>query len=204
MSAARIIRYVIGVIVAAILLAIVLPVVGVPSSRFLPPAHVWDVAKGYTRGEITDKFYTTTNNPFNVGDHIYHVEYAFNGKAPQSTGQAPTNKMTLYNGQVTVNKNEYDAVLLPKGSTQADKAKSNEKIPVVPGQNVRVKYEPTAPEINGTQALLVNGSWVAWGGRSTLGAANILSGWLVWVVVALALGYGLMLVLERFGGRENI
>ncbi len=204
MSAARLIRYLVGAIVAAILLAIILPFAGVPSSRFLPPPHVWDVAKGYTRGVITDKFYSETNNPFNVGAHIYHVDYAFNAKAPVGNGQTPPAKTTLYYGQVVVDKNQYDAVLLPKESTAADKAKSDEKVPVVPGQVVRVKYEVTAPEINGTQALLINGSWVAWGGRSTIGAANMLSGWLVWVVLALGLGYGIMLLLERFGGRENI
>lgn len=204
MSIARVLRFVIGAVVAAILLAIVLPFIGIPSSRFLPPAHVWDVAKGLTRGVIADKFYTETNNPFNVGAHIYHVDYAFNAKAPVSNGQAPAAKSTLYYGEVTLSKEEYDAVLLPKGSTVADKAKSGEKVPVVPSQAVRVKYETTVPEINGTQALLVNGSWVAWGGRSTLGAANMLSGWLIWVIVALALGYGIMLLLERFGGRENI
>jgi len=203
-SAARVIRYIVGVIVAAILLAIALPVVGVPSSRFLPPAHVWDVAKGYAKGEVTDKFYAVTGNPFNVGGHLYYVDYGFYGKAPQSTGQAPAKHAQLYYGKVAVNKNEYDAVQLSKGNITADKAYPNQKIPVMPGQFVRVKYEPTAPEINGTQALSVNGSWVAWGGRSIAGAANLWSGWLVWVAVALALGYGLMLLLERFGGRENI
>ncbi len=204
MSAARVIRYVVGVIVAAILLAIALPLMGVPSSRFLPPAHVWDVAKGYARGEITDKFYSVTGNPFNVGGQLYFVDYSFYGKAPQTNGQAPAKQTQLFYGKVKVDKNEYDAVQLPKGNTTADKAYPNQKIPVVTGQYVRVKYEVTAPEINGTQALSVNGNWVAWGGRSVAGAANLWSGWLVWVVVALALGYGLMLLLERFGGRENI
>lgn len=203
MSIARVIRFLVGVLLAAILLAIVLPFVGVPSSRFLPPAHVWSVAKGYTRGEVTDKFYTETANPFNVGTHVFHVDYAFNAKAPQSLGQAPTAKMTLYYGQVIVTQDEFNAVQVPKDST-SDKAKGGEKVAVAPGQSVRVKYEPSAPEVNGTQALLVSGNWLAWGGRSTTGAANILSGWLVWVLAALAGGYGIMLVLERFSGRENI
>ncbi len=204
MSIARVLRFLAGTLTAAILLGIVLPVVGVPSSRFLPPGHIYAVAKGYTRGEITDKFYTESGNPFTVGARSYHVDYAFNAKAPVGNGQAPTAKMTLYYGQVVVDKNEYDAVLLPKNDRTAEAAKSNEKIGVVPGQNVRVKYEVSAPDINGVEALLVNSQWVAWGGRSTLGAAGSFSGWLGWIVVALALGYGIMLILERFGGRENI
>lgn len=203
MSAARILRFLVGVLIAAVLLAIVLPVVGVPSSRFLPPAHVWNVAKGYTRGEITDKFYTESGNPFTVGAHAYHVDYAFNAKPPAGA-QAGGKQAPVVYGQVVVDKNEYDAVQMHKGDTTASNAKSNDKIPVVPGQNVRVKYEVSAPDINGVEALLVNSQWVAWGGRSTVGAAATFGGWLVWVVVALALGYGIMLVLERFGGRENI
>jgi len=197
MSAARIIRFVVGALIAAVLLGIVLPVVGVPSSRFLPPAHVWNVAKGFTRGIVTDKFYTETGNPFNVGAHIYHVDYVFGVKDDAG-------KLVPCPGQVTVSKEEYEAVPTPKGDTAAASAKSGEKVPVVSGQNVRVKYEPSAPAVNGVEAILIHGQWIAWGGRGTLGAAADFSGWLVWPVAALALGYAIMLVLERFGGRENI
>ncbi len=204
MSAARVIRFVVGVLIAAILLGIFLPILGVPSSRFLPPAHVWDVAKGYTKGEVIDKFYAVTNNPFNVGGQLYYVDYAFYGKASTPNPQTTSSHPQIYRGEVKVDKNEYDAVQIPKEDTAAGNAKGSQKVAVVPGQYVRVKYEVTNPEINGTQALSVNGNWVAWGGRSVMGAASMLSGWLVWVVVALALGYGIMVVLERFGGRENI
>lgn len=197
MSIARVLRFLVGTVIAAILLAIVLPFVGVPSSRFLPPAHVWTVAKAYTRGVIVDKFYSESGNPFTVGAHNYHVDYAFNAIGPFGKARPCT-------GEVMVDKNEYDAVLLPKGDRMADSAKSGDKIPVVPGQAVRVKYDAAVPEINGVEALLVNSQWVAWGGRSIAGASNALSGWIVWSVVALALGYGIMLLLERFSGRENI
>lgn len=204
MSVARLVRFLVGIVAAAILLAIVLPFIGVPFSRFLPPAHVWDKAQGYARGVVTDKFYSVTGNPFNVGGRLYFVDYAFYGKAAQGSAGAKSATPPTYYGQVKVSKDEYDAVLVPKDSAQTGKANASDKVAVVPGQDVRVKYEVSNPEINGTTALLENSNWVTWGGRSVTGAANNFSGWLVWVIVALALGYGIMLLLERFGGRENI
>lgn len=202
MSSARIIRYLIGVVISAILLAIILPFVGVPSSQFLPPAHVWSQAQGYARGTVVDKYYDVTNDPFNVGGRLYFVDYQFKANTPVPTAQAEVGKPMAYTGTCLVDSPSFDLILKPK--TDNGTYKATDKQPVMPGQFVRVRYETTYPYINGVTALYQNGNWLPMGGRNIGAGSNNLSGWIIWILVALALGYVFMMLLEKFAARENI
>ena len=196
MSAARVFRYIVGVIVAAILLAIVLPFVGVPKSHYLPPAWIYPKAQGVTRGYITGKYYDVTNNPFNVGGRQWHVNYQFRAKAPGPNGEPGLGKPQVYYGTILVDKSTYDQVALGEDKNTADKAIPGTLIPAAAGQIVRVRYETTYPDINGIDE--------SWGSRSIGPGSNNLSGWIIWSLVTLFLGYLLMTLFERFGSKENI
>ena len=63
---------------------------------------------------------------------------------------------------------------------------------------VRVKYEKSYPEINGIEDSWANGD------RSIGAGSNILSGWILWLLATLLLGWLLMMIFERFGRQENI
>lgn len=63
---------------------------------------------------------------------------------------------------------------------------------------VHVKYEKSYPEISGIEDNWANGS------RSIGAGSNILSGWILWLLATLFLGWLSMMVLERFGRQENI
>ena len=66
-----------------------------------------------------------------------------------------------------------------------------------PGQLVHVKYETTYPDISGIDKPDL--------GLGCGPGSNILSGWLLFVLLDLILAYGIMaLVLERFGRQEDI
>ena len=196
MSPARIFRYILGVIVGAILLAILLPFFGVPRSHYLPPAWVYPKAQGVTRGYITGKFYDVTNNPFNVGGKQWHVNYQFRAKALGPRGEPGLGQPQVYYGTILVDNSTYDKVALGEDKNTADKAIPGTLIPAAPGQAVRVRYEKTYPDINGIEA--------PWGSRSVGPGSNNLSGWIIWSIVALILGYFIMLLFERFSHTENI
>ncbi len=185
MSLNRILRYLGGLVIATILLAIVLPLAGVPSSKFLPPGVAYDKATGGAVGVITQKIVQPTGNPFKVGDHVYLLNYKFKASDPPLRGQTQPAPKEVHQAQIRVD----DTVW---GDTDHP-----EKSGIQPGQLVHVKYEKTYPDINGIDRPDL--------GRGCGPGSNILSGWIVFLVLDLALGYLLMmLVLERFGAKENI
>lgn len=195
MSATRVIRYVLGVICGALTLAFVLPFVGIPSSHFLPPSHVWQKAQGVARGFLTSKYYDVTQNPFHVGDRQYFVNYEFYAPAPLPGGLPGTGKPVPYYGTVRLHdEGVYKHVAIVHG-TDLDDVKAKVKVPTYPIP-IRVRYEKTYPDINGIDA--------PWGGRSIGAGSNTLSGWLLWVLAAFVVGYFYMLLFERFGAKENI
>ncbi len=202
MSITRVFRFIVGTLLAGVILGFLLPVAGVPSSRFLPPAHVWDRAQGYGRGVATGKHYDVTGNWFNIGAHLYFVSYTFKAPpfAPKDAKPGPAQD---YTGTVRVEQADYDDIVLPEDAKRAE-YKAQQTVPVVPGQYLRVKYETTDPQINGVVARYDQGRWVQWGGRSIDGDSALFSGWLGWVFLTLALGFGIMMLLERFAPQENI
>lgn len=179
MSLNRVFRYLGGLIIATILLGIGLTVVGIPPSKFLPPPIVYNTAQGKAHGVVISKEVAPTANPFKVGDHIYLVKYAFRAPPPLGRGEAKSGPTQRYYGEVRVPDEETYTALQP-----------DQVIPAI-------KYETTYPEINGIDDPN--------GGRSIGAGSNVLSGWIIFLVLDLLLAYGIMmLVLERFGTKEDI
>jgi len=194
-SATRVVRFVLGVICGALFLGFALPFAGVPSSHFLPPSHVWQKAKGVTWGYLTSKYYDVTQDPFHVGDLQYFVNYQYYAPVPLPGGMTRAGKPQLYNGTVRLrDKATYDAIATPPGVRAGD-VKAKGIVPVMPAR-YHVRYEKTYPEISGI--------YEQWGGRNIGAGSNTLSGWLLWVLAAFAVGYLFMLLFERFGAKENI
>lgn len=185
MSLNRVFRYLGGLILASILLAIILPLVGIPASKFLPPNLAYAKATGSAWGRITKKGVQPTGNPFKVGDHVFLLDYQFSASDPLGRGQTQSGPKQTHTGQIRVD-----------DTVWGDSDHPN-KTGVQPGQWVHVKYETNDPDINGIDKPDL--------GRGCGPGSNILSGWILFLVLDLVLGYILMmLVLERFGAKENI
>ena len=185
MSLARVLRYVAGLLIASVLLFFILPIAGIPPSKFLPPPLAYAKADGLTPGRVTKKEVQPTGNPFKVGDHIYLVDYQFSAPDPLTRGETKPGPKQLHAGQIRVD-----------GSVWGD-ADNPGKSGIQPGQLVRVRYDKTYPDISGIDRPDL--------GRGCGPGSNILSGWILFLVLDLGLGYLLMmLVLERFGAKENI
>jgi len=183
MSAARIFRFILGTIVAVALLVGLVPLAGITRDKLLPPAVGYGEANKLARGVITRKYATPTANPFKVGDHIFMFDYQFVAPSPDAMQAGRPNATETYKGALRIEQNIYGDESTGKGG-------------VYEGMPLRVKYDPAYPWINGIDA--------DWGGRSVGEGSNILSGWLIWVVVALILGYLFMMLFERFAKTENI
>ena len=185
MSLARVLRYLAGLLIATVLLFFVLPIVGIPASKFLPPNLAYVKAAGEAVGVITKKEVQPTANPFKVGDHVYLLDYKFKAPDPPVRGDLKPGPKQVHTGQIRVDGDVWgDADNPGKGGIQ-------------PGQLVRVRYEASYPDLNGIDNPDL--------GRGCGPGANILSGWILFLVLDLGLGYILMmLVLERFGAKENI
>ncbi len=185
MSVNRVLRYLGGLFIATVLLFLILPFVGVAQSKFLPPPLVYAKAAGSAWGVITKKEVSPTANPFKTGDHVYLLDYKFKATPMAARAPIPSGPKQVYNTQIKVD-----------AATWGD-MDNPQKSGMQPGQLVHVKYETTYPEISGID-------------RPELGigcgpGSNILSGWLLFVLLDLALAYGIMaLVLERFGRNEDI
>ncbi len=178
MSLNRVVRYLGGLLIASILLAIILPLAGIVSAKFLPPAVPYASADGTAQGRVTAKEVSATNNPFKVGDHVYLFKYEFYAPTPPPRGVTTPGPNQVYQGQARV----------------ADEATYNQ---IKVGQVIkRVMYVKSYPDINGVPEL---------GERGIGPGSNILSGWIFFLLLDLALAYFFMaVVLERFGKQENI
>jgi len=177
-SVNRFLRYLGGLVIATILLVIALPLAGIVSAKFLPPAFPYASADGKAQGRVTAKEVSATANPFKVGDHVYLFKYEFYAPTPPARGEVKPGAKQIYNGQLRV-----------MDETTYNQIKAGQVIP-------RVLYVKVDPDINGVPEL---------GGRSVGAGSNILSGWLLFLLLDLALGYGFMLlIMERFGRQEDI
>ncbi|MBV9852657.1 MAG: hypothetical protein JO250_23600 [Armatimonadetes bacterium] len=176
MSVRRVVRFILGVLIAGVLLMFLLPLFGIPASHFLPPGRVYATAKGITWGTITAKRQMPTNNPFNIGGQMYFVDYTFSAPAPPPRGVPTYGSKQPYNGELRVTKEFYDSFNV--------------------GDRFHVRYEKTYPWVNGVVEAAND--------RGVGEGSNILSGWLIWLGVTIALGYLLMTLFERFGKQEDI
>jgi hypothetical protein len=178
MSLYRLLRYLAGTVIAGVLIWFIAPYAGIPHSHMVPPSWIYAKAAGQSNGAITKKYYLVTNNPFNVGAHMWFVDYQFQADPPNAPPHTP--KQT-YTGEVRVEQADYD-----KAHTEGA---------------VNVKYEETYPWINGLMDQSSLGTPL---GQSIGEGSNILSGWLIWVAATLLLGYFVMLILEQFGPKEDM
>ena len=186
MSLNRVLRYLGGLVIASILLAVILPLAGIPSSKFLPPNVAYGKATGSAYGVITQKEVQPTGNPFKVGDHVFLLDYKFKAPDPPARGETKPGPKALHTNQIRVDQAVWGDMDQPSKSG------------VQPGQLLRVKYETTYPDING----IVSPEDL---GRGCGPGSNILSGWLLFLLLDLVLAYLIMmLVLERFGTTENL
>lgn len=176
MTAKSFLRFLMGYVIAAVLMGIALPYAGIPRAQLLPPALVYSGARGHATGVITGKRTPPTSNPFHVGDVIYLVDYQFAAPAPRilgTRGDGVTKQ--VYSGYVNVSEEAYNSVQK--------------------GQQVPIKYEPTYPDISG---VVLPGF-----GRSGAPGSTILSAWWGWFALALVLGYVIAPLLERIMLRES-
>ena len=176
MNVRSILRLVIGIALAATLLSIALPYLGIPRSHLLPPGMVYPGARGKTQGIITDKRTRGTPNPFRVGLTVYLLEYRFVAKAPAILRESKPGTLKTYRGVAQVDKGLWGALAA--------------------GSPVPVRYELTHPDINGIE---LRGA-----GRSEVEGSAPISGWLIWVAASLFLGYMFTPLLERILPRGDI
>jgi hypothetical protein len=185
LSVNRVLRYLAGLIIATVLLFFLLPFAGIPQSKFLPPSMIYPKATGSAYGIITKKEVGPTANPFKVGDHIFLLNYKFKAPTPPPRGQTQPGPKQLYTAQIRVDESDWGDMDHPQKSG------------IVPGRIVHVKYEKTYPDINGIDKPDL--------GRGCGPGSNILSGWILFLLLDLILAYAIMVViLERFGRQENI
>ena len=86
LSTARVFRYLVGVILAVVILLAIAAAVrsACPKSHFLPPAVVYAKADGEsdTRAICTAKYYDITGNPFDVGGKQWFLEVQASAPRP--------------------------------------------------------------------------------------------------------------------------
>jgi len=185
LSVNRVLRFLGGLFIATVLLVLILPFAGIPQSKFLPPPMAYAKATGSAYGVITNKEVSPTANPFKTGDHVYLLDYKFKAPPPAPRGLPATGPKQVYNAQIKVEASVW--------GDMDNKLKTGMQI----GQLVHVKYETTYPDINGIDKPVL--------GLGCGPGSNILSGWLLFLLLDLALAYGIMaLVLERIGRTEDI
>ena len=177
MSVKRVLRFLAGLLTASLILWFLLPLFGILPSKFLPPPIVYNNATGKAHGVVISKEVSPTGNPFKVGDHVYLVTYAFRALPPMERGQTKPGPSQRYYGIARTEEGTYNDV--------------HPDDPVA-----KIRYETTYPDINGID----DGT----GGHSVGAGSNILSGWIFFLLLDLALAYGFMLALEQFTTKENI
>ena len=175
MNTKALVRLLVGLVLAAIVMAILLPIIGIPRSQMLPPAMVYSGARGKASGVITKKYTHGTRNPFKVGERTYFLEYRFSAPAPKSLGVANPGQARVYTGSAPVAHSLYNQVK--------------------EGQRAPVRYETTYPAINGIAA--------AGAGRSVGAGSATMSGWLIYFFAWLVLGYVLSTVVANLMPRDD-
>ena len=159
MSLNRVLRYLGGLVIATVLLAMILPLAGLPSSKFLPPNVAYNNAAGIAVGVILKKEVQPTGNPFKVGDHVFLVNYKFKAPDPPPRGQVKPGPVQVHQAQIRVDESVWGDMDKPQSSG------------IQPGQLVKIKYEKTYPDINGIVKPDL--------GRGCGPGSNILSGWIL-------------------------
>jgi hypothetical protein len=176
MTVKGITRYLIALVIAAVLMNIIMPYFGVPRSQLWPPAFGYSNAKGKAKGVITKKHKDDDPSPFKVGFKVSMVDYKFIAPyKPLLLADPKPNPKKTYEGWVLVEDSFYDKVQV--------------------GQFVPVKYDEEYPIISGID--------MPGAGRNTQQGSNVLSMWIGWTFLTFALAWGISPLLERIALRES-
>jgi hypothetical protein len=201
MNLTRLLRFAIGLVIAVILLYVILPIVGVPSSEFLPPAVVYNKAQGETRGVVTGKYTVGGNNPFKIGANLYFVNYSFRAHAPAPHGSLQPGPVQTYSGTCRLDSSTYHQYQSAAGDQQSSDNPTPGQVIPLPPYPVKIKYSKSNPVISGIEE-----SWAQQYqmGRSVSPGSNTIGGWMVWIVVALVLAFFIAMLLSLFMKSEEI
>ncbi|MDX1934883.1 MAG: hypothetical protein SFU56_19985 [Capsulimonadales bacterium] len=176
MTIKSIVRFVVGLFLAALLLNIALPYAGIPKAQLYPPPFVYGNATGKTRGVVTRTYKQETSDPFHVGEKLSYVEYRFRAPyTPLLFGDPKSDPAKVYTGVAQVKNEDFD------------KFKQGVAVPI--------RFETTYPVISGIDHPT--------GGMNVGKGSGILSGWIGWAIVTVVIGYFLSGTLERFMLRES-
>ena len=170
----RLFRYAICLIISAVLLALILPHVGISQSHFVPPSWAYRKADGQASGAITKTYSVQTDDPFYIGKRLYFWDYAFYAKVIPPGKTKPV--MQPFTGEVRVLQDSFD------------KRQMND--------TVLVRYVKDYPWINGLDNPQI--------GISCGEGSNVLSGWLIWVGVAAVLAFVFLGIMQYFLPKEDI
>lgn len=178
MTLKSILRFIIGFIIAVLILSVAVPYVGIPKAQLYPPPYVYKNATGKATGYVTKVYKVPSADPMGTAEGVqdYLVDYQFRAPAWVGLG-APKGqgKNTLYKATVGVKQ----------------EISSQTKV----GAAVPIKYEKTYPPINGIN--------LPGYGRSFTDGSGIYSGWILWFLGALVLGFLIAPLLQRIFLRED-
>lgn len=170
------VRFLIGILLAALILTIGVPYVGIPRAQLYPPPYIYASAAGKTQGTITKKYQRETSDPFHVGDKLNYVDYQFEAPyTPIFLGDQKSDPHKVYTGTAQIKNDDF--------------AHYNE------GDTVPIKYETTYPVISGIDS--------PYGGMNGARGSGLISGWIGWAIATVILGYFLSGALERVLLRES-
>lgn len=174
-------RYLLGLIIATVLLVVILPHVGYPESRYVPPQIEYQKADGMTTGWIVNKRDVPSDDPFRIGDRLYFFDYTFNA---QPIDHPEAKKTVTYQGEVRCDRDMYQHFQV--------------------GDHLDVKYLQSYPWVNGVEERRELYGVVSYGPGIGCGeGSNILSGWLIWPGVALVLAYIIMAIIDQFAPKQD-
>ncbi len=171
-----VVRYIIAFVIVVLAMALILPLVGIPRGMMFPPPFVYSNATGRTKGVVAKKHKEASSNPFRVSQYNAYIDLEFRAPyKPVLFGDSKSDDNKLFTGKVPVTDDSY-------GKFQV-------------GMPVPVKYDKDYPPVCGID--------MKEGGPAFLGPANLLSGWLIFFLIAIVLGHVVSPFLERLMLRES-
>jgi hypothetical protein len=194
MNAVKIMRFFLGWFIALVLLLIILPHVGVPQERFMPPSKVYANATGHAQGVVINKYTKPSVNPFHTEDRMNFLDYEFSVAPPAAAGVGLNSDAKNKANKKSENPTKAKNLITLKSTTlvQGLFYEQTEK-----GDAVQVRYEKTFPEINGIENPQA--------GQASVGPNVWYSmHWLRWVGLSLVLGYFIMTIIDRFATRQDL
>jgi hypothetical protein len=178
-SSKAVLRFLIGCVIASLLLILILPAINIPKSYLLPPPIVYQNAKGTTIGFVNLKTGGANPNPFRTTEPMHYITYRFRAVPPNTMLEKATPdeiaKKKVYVGRANVTENFYQYVKI--------------------GDTIPIRYEVTRPDISGIDK---DG-----GGTNDQAGGALIGSWVLFVLGVLVLGYMMAPLLQRIMLRED-